>query len=216
MDPRLTQYITNFLFGPIGNRSNVVEFQRFAEMYVYCVRGTIDDRISVLLASLGKSETETTEIPFSLIKEVRAFALTHFNPTIITEFFQYVEAIVASYMRALRLESGPQYKSWESKGFRVVKECVQKLAESLVCDVLQQGTSLVTRHDAEKWLQYNSTFIKMLESVFSHLYNYRASSKSLQDDMVSVRRKSVIPETNTNLLPFCEGNSLSVLLSNGL
>ena len=70
MDPRLAQYITNFLFGKIGARSPVVEFQRFAELYVYCVRGTIDERITVLLASLGQNDAESPEIAYPLIKEV--------------------------------------------------------------------------------------------------------------------------------------------------
>lgn len=70
MDPRLAQYITNFLFGPHGNRLNIVEFQRFAELYVYSVRGSVDDRISVLLASIGHSDADTSEIAYPLIKEV--------------------------------------------------------------------------------------------------------------------------------------------------
>jgi hypothetical protein len=72
MDPRLSQYITNFLFGPLGNRNPVVEFQRFAELYVYCVRGTIDERITVLMASLGlmNGDQESSEIAYPLIKEV--------------------------------------------------------------------------------------------------------------------------------------------------
>lgn len=71
MDPRLSQYITNFLFGPLGNRNPVVEFQRFAELYVYCVRGTVDERITVLMASLGQTDQEPSEIAYPLIKEVR-------------------------------------------------------------------------------------------------------------------------------------------------
>lgn len=71
MDPRLSQYITNFLFGPLGNRNPAVEFQRFAELYVYCVRGTIDERVTVLMCSLGQSEQEPNEIAYPLIKEVR-------------------------------------------------------------------------------------------------------------------------------------------------
>lgn len=70
MDPRLVQYITNFLFGPSTNRTNIVEFQRFAELYVYSVRGTYDDRISVLLASIGQSDSDVAEIAYPLIKEV--------------------------------------------------------------------------------------------------------------------------------------------------
>lgn len=117
---------------------------------------------------------------------------------------QYVEAVVSSYMRALRLESGSQFKSWESKGFRIVKECIQKLAESLACEVVQPGTQKVTRTDAERWLQQNPTFLKMLAHVFSHLYHYRATTKNPQEDTLSVRRKSIAIEYN-QLLPFCEG-----------
>lgn len=107
-------------------------------------------------------------------------------------------------MRAIRLESSFQYKSWESKGFRVVKECIQKLAESLAYEVVQQGTQKVTRIDAERWLQRTPTFVKMLEYVFLHLYHYRASTKNPQDEAIAIRRKSVVAESN-KLLPFCEG-----------
>lgn len=71
MDPRLAQYITNFLFGSLGNRSNIVEFQRFAELYVYSVRGSVDDRINVLLASIGQTDVDSTEMAYPLIKEVQ-------------------------------------------------------------------------------------------------------------------------------------------------
>lgn len=70
MDPRLAQYIVNFLCGTIENRSNVVDVQRFSELYAYCVRGTIDDRVKMLLSSLGKSYAENVDIDYPLIKEV--------------------------------------------------------------------------------------------------------------------------------------------------
>lgn len=84
-------------------------------------------------------------------------------------------------MRALRLEAGPQYKSWEARGFRIVKDCVQKLAESLAYDVVTQGTQKVTRMDAERWLQKNPVFLRMLEHVFLHLYHYRAVKNTNED-----------------------------------
>lgn len=84
-------------------------------------------------------------------------------------------------MRALRLEAGPQYKSWESRGFRIIKDCVQKLAESLAYDVVTQGTQKVTRPDAERWINENPVFLRMLEHVFLHLYHYRAV-KNPSDD----------------------------------
>lgn len=77
MDPRLAQYITNFLFGSLGNRSNIVEFQRFAELYVYSVRGSVDDRVNVLLASIGQADADSTEMAYPLIKEVFTFVPFH-------------------------------------------------------------------------------------------------------------------------------------------
>lgn len=196
MDPRLAQYITNFLFGPLGQRATFVDLPRFAELYVYTVRGTLDERITVLLGSLGQPpDSESTEIAYPLIKE-------------------YVEAVVSSYMRAIRLEGGPEFKSWESRGFRIVKECIQKLAESLVYDVVQQGTQKVTRADAERWLSKNPIFLKMLEHVFSHLYNYRSVKNSSEErkkddsDDSKSRRKENFPQQEVVLhamLPLCEG-----------
>ncbi|XP_058819255.1 MTOR-associated protein MEAK7 [Topomyia yanbarensis] len=196
MDPRLAQYITNFLFGPLGSRIGFVELPRFAELYVYTVRGTGDERINVLLSSLGQTlDSEPTDIAYPLIKE-------------------YVEAVVSSYMRAIRLEGGAEFKSWESRGFRIVKECIQKLAESLVYDVVQQGTQKVTRADAERWLSKNPIFLKMLEHVFSHLYNYRIVKNSSDDrrkddtDDGKGRKKENVPHQEVVLhamLPLCEG-----------
>lgn len=123
---------------------------------------------------------------------------------------QYVEAVVSSYMRAIRLEEGPQFKSWEAKGFRIIKECIQKLAESLVYDVVQQGTQKVTRQDAERWLQSNPTFLRMLEFVFSRLYQYRgnkAVSQQQQEEPVTVRKSY-----ECRMLPMCEGEQRIVIL----
>lgn len=115
-------------------------------------------------------------------------------------------------MRAIRLESSLQFKSWESKGFRIVKECIQKLAESLASEVVQQGTQKVTRQDAVRWLQQSPTFVKMLEYVFLHLYNYRPTTKNPQEEAITVRRKSIVAESN-KLLPFCEGESISTIFA---
>lgn len=186
-DPRLAQYISNFLFGWAAARSQVVEFQRFAELYVFCTRGTIDERISVILGSLGQSES--ADIAYPLIKE-------------------YVEAVVSSYMRAIRLEEGPQFKSWEAKGFRIIKECIQKLAESLVYDVVQQGTQKVTRQDAERWLQGNPTFLRMLEFVFSRLYQYRGNKGVTQQQQQQQEQQEPVVAKKSyecRMLPMCEG-----------
>lgn len=108
-------------------------------------------------------------------------------------------------MRAIRLETGFNFKSWENKGFRIVKECIQKLAESIVSDIVQENGHKVGRQDAVRWLERSPTFVKMVEYVFLHLYHYRpTTAKNTQEEAVAVRRRSIIVN-NSELLPFCEG-----------
>lgn len=126
MDARLAQYIANFLFGPAGNgRQPQAEFQRFAELYVFCVRGTIDERMGVMLASLagsnggGSGAAGTSAAAGAKAKATEAAASTMANGNrdangcdaaadgyeipypLVKEF---VEAVVSSYIRAIRLQ----------------------------------------------------------------------------------------------------------------
>lgn len=65
------QYITNFLFGRAAQRQQTVEFEKFAEMYVFCIRGTVDERLQVLLKCLGKTDSESPiDVTYILVKEV--------------------------------------------------------------------------------------------------------------------------------------------------
>lgn len=111
-------------------------------------------------------------------------------------------------MRALRLEAGQQYKSWESRGFRIVKDCVQKLAESLSFDVVTQGTQKVTRIDAERWIQKNPVFLRMLEHVFLHLYNYRAVKNTNEDKNKDKSDESGSGQGSGKIKQFCMEISL--------
>lgn len=70
MDPRLLQYLNNYLFGIGDERQGTVDLERFAELFVFCTRGTVDEKTKVLLISLGKSDNESNDIPYILVKEV--------------------------------------------------------------------------------------------------------------------------------------------------
>lgn len=184
MDPRLAQYISNYLFGPLASRVPYTDMKKFAELFVHCVRGSIDDRAVTLFKCLGQQSSES-DIAYPLVKE-------------------YVEAVAGSYIRALRLEGDIRFKSWESKNFKTDKDCVQKLAENLVYEVVTQGTQKVTRRDVEKWLQVKPILIKMLSHVFIHLYSYRPQGVKQSDDALELR-KLLSNQYETNLLPVCEG-----------
>ncbi|KAK9732424.1 tld [Popillia japonica] len=128
MDARLSQYINNYLFGKGEARLITVDLERFAELFVYCTRGTVDEKLKVLLISLGKETDANGDIPYTLVKE-------------------YVESIVSSYMRIQRICNTIQFKSWKSRGCFVSPQNVQRLAESLTYE-LARG-ELITRRSLE-------------------------------------------------------------------
>lgn len=186
-DPRLGQFLSNFLFGPVNSRSTTVDFQRYAEMFVYCTRGTIDERTNVLFWVIGSDPMDSGNIELS------------YPP--IREF---VEAVCSSFLRAVKLQNSPEYQSWENKGFRICSEFVQKLAESYSSD-MQLRAQKVSRQEVENWFQRNPSFGCMLAYVFTHLYSLRPPQKqsSQQDDIKEeAQRKHIQLDC---LLPFCEG-----------
>lgn len=73
MDPRLLQYINYYLFGKGDNRLQTVDLERFAELFVYCTRGTVDEKLKVLLISLGKTDLDSADVPYILVKEVSTY-----------------------------------------------------------------------------------------------------------------------------------------------
>lgn len=106
-------------------------------------------------------------------------------------------------MRAIRLGAFPAYKSWDEKKFQIMNENVQKLAENLAYEAVQQGTQKVSISDIERWIQCNPTFIKMLEYVFHHLYNIRLRADTAKDH-AAVHRQNEWMNRHC-LLPMCTG-----------
>ncbi|XP_066260653.1 MTOR-associated protein MEAK7 [Euwallacea similis] len=192
MDPRLLQYINNYLFGWSDQKMSTADLERFAELFVFCTRGTVDEKVKVLLTSLGKSEGEGSDIPYSLVKE-------------------YVESIVCSYMKIQKLSNSKQYKSWSSRGCTTHLQNSQRLAESLTKDLASE--SPISRRLLETWLQGSTVLGQLLLFVFMHLYNISHKDKSTS--LVSANPESDQSTTNggdgvkeRSLVPYCRGLDL--------
>lgn len=192
MDARLLQYINNYLFGKGEMRSQTVELERYAELFVYCTRGTVDEKLKVLLQSLGRNDSESDDVPYILVKE-------------------YVESIVSSYMKIQKLVNKKQFKSWHSRGCFISPQNVQRLAESLAYQ-LASG-DCITRRALEVWLQGSTIFVQLLLFVFTHLYSISHRDKTIQNERTNISQCTV-EEPNTecsktrSLVPFCKGLDL--------
>ncbi|CAG9834864.1 unnamed protein product [Diabrotica balteata] len=156
VDPRLLQYLNNYLFGLGDLRQTTVELEKFAELFVFCTRGTVDEKVKVLLTSLGNNDSESSDIPYMLVKE-------------------YVESIVASYMKIQKLSNNKQYKTWFSKGCFTLPQNIQRLAESLTHE-LATG-EIITRRTLETWLQGATLLGQLLLYVSMYLFSITHKEK---------------------------------------
>ncbi|XP_017767833.1 PREDICTED: TLD domain-containing protein 1 [Nicrophorus vespilloides] len=195
MDARLSQYIHNYLFGSGEARTQAVDLERFAELFVYCTRGTVDEKLKVLLVSLGRQENDNSNVPYLLVKE-------------------YVESIVSSYTKIQRLSNTKQFKSWQSRGCFISPQNVQRLAESLIHE-LATG-ELITRHSLEVWLQGSTVLGQLFIFVFKHLYSIshreKVQASSTEKSNVAHYPCEEAPiveaDKDRSLVPYCRGLDL--------
>ncbi|XP_064075034.1 MTOR-associated protein MEAK7 isoform X2 [Vanessa tameamea] len=163
IDPRLAQYLTNFLFGSGQQKTATVEFNRFAELYVYNVRGTVEERMMVTYNCLGMDYNEDVELPFQLLKE-------------------YCESIVSTYIKIVKSSSSKRARTWIDKGFRATASHVQALGEAVAASVGgdTESPQHCTAQQLSKWLQSNILLKQVAELVYVNLYgiNKRAGDES--------------------------------------
>ncbi|KAJ8955902.1 hypothetical protein NQ318_005450 [Aromia moschata] len=189
MDARLLQYLNNYLFGIGDQRQNTVDLERFAELFVFCTRGTVDEKVKVLLTSLGKSDSESDDIPYILVKE-------------------YVESIVASYMKIQKLSNTKQFKSWFSRGCFTSAQNIQRFAESLTYE-LATGES-ITRRALEVWLQggHRSRPAALVCLHVSVQYFAQGKGGSCERKISDEQVVATEREKDRSLVPYCRGLDL--------
>ncbi|XP_053618499.1 MTOR-associated protein MEAK7 isoform X2 [Plodia interpunctella] len=181
IDPRLAQYLSNFLFGSGQQKSPTVDFNRFAELYVYNVRGTVDERLMVTYNCLGKDYNESVELPYQLIKE-------------------YCESIASTYIKILKSSNSRRAKTWIEKGFRGKASHVQALGEAIAATVggdLDSPHHHCTADQLSKWLQLNTLLKQLAELVFVNLYGINKKSGD--------ESPTPMPPMSPSLLPMTEG-----------
>ncbi|XP_048001119.1 MTOR-associated protein MEAK7 isoform X1 [Leguminivora glycinivorella] len=153
IDPRLAQYLSNYLFDMGSQKAVTCDFTRFAELYVYNVRGSVDQRMMVTYRSLG-NYSENDELPYQLIKE-------------------YCEAIASTYIKVLKTSGGKRAEKWIDKGFRGKAAAVQTLGEAVASGVGSDPDSppqAVTSKQLSNWLMTDTLLKHMTEMVYTTLY----------------------------------------------
>ncbi|XP_048484110.1 MTOR-associated protein MEAK7 isoform X2 [Plutella xylostella] len=152
IDPRLAQYLSNFLFGFGPNKSETCDFNRFAELYVFNVRGNPDERMTAIYNCLGK-QFDDSEVEYQLVKE-------------------YCESIASTYIKMLKSNSQGVASQWVQKGFQGKARHVQALGEAVAAGIsdCDPPPATVTSSHMSKWLSYETLLRELSQLVFSTLY----------------------------------------------
>ncbi|CAH0597171.1 unnamed protein product [Chrysodeixis includens] len=162
IDPRLAQYLSNFLFGSGPQKAASCDFNRFAELYVYNVRGTTDERMMVTYNSLGMDYNDSVELPYQLLRE-------------------YCESIASTFIKVLKATTSKRAQVWITKGFRGRASHVQALGEAVAASVNTDSDTAINQCSAtqlSKWLQLNILLQQMTEMVFVNLYGINRDETS--------------------------------------
>lgn len=222
IDARLLQYINNYLFSKGDAKSATVDLERFAELYVYCIRGTVDEKLKILLCSIGpppENEAGSSAAP----KEPSSAHATdpehlaeNAPHVLVKEVRTYIESVVASYMKIQKLTNSKQFKTWHSRGCYIHPQNIQRVAESLIYELATTGDQ-TTRRALELWLQGSTVLGQLLIYVFNHLYGISHRDMILQPEVINekcsvdhyVSAEPISPDDKErSLVPYCRGLDL--------
>ncbi|XP_049879997.1 MTOR-associated protein MEAK7 isoform X2 [Pectinophora gossypiella] len=187
IDPRLAQYLLNYLFGPPARRQPTCDFNKFAELYVYNIRGTVEEKMQVVASSLGSDQAQ--EIQYQLLRE-------------------YCESIVSTYVRMIKSSNHPNPAKWIEKGFRGKASNVQALGETVAAGVHQDMDNPATACTSDqiyRWVQSNTLLQGMSELVFENLYGMHEQRERTMSVVEEQRPEQHAQNAQPSLLPFPEG-----------
>ncbi|KAJ2941347.1 hypothetical protein O0L34_g3547 [Tuta absoluta] len=191
IDPRLAQYLSNFLFGFGPDKQSQCDFNKFAELYVFNMRGTPDEKTKALFECLGKEYSPSTVVSYQLLRE-------------------YCESVVSTYIRMIKCSRHPAPKLWIEKGFRGKANHVQALGEAVASTVAADPDNPNTEYPATEvtqWITGNSLLAGMSETVFESLYGVTEGREKRVRDLGPASQGEGSAPQGTTLLPHPDGIS---------
>ncbi|CAB3229420.1 unnamed protein product [Arctia plantaginis] len=174
IDPRLAQFLSNFLFGYGAQKAQQCDFQRFAELYVYNNRGSPEERVTTIYNSLGMDYNSSSELPYQLLRE-------------------YCEALASTYLKVLKSSTSKRAQKWINKGFRGKPSHVQALGEAVAAAVggdVDPPPNTCNSDQIYRWINTNILLKQMTEMVFVNLYG---AQKKIEDNTPLHAVPSLLP-----------------------
>ncbi|EDW77895.1 uncharacterized protein Dwil_GK24727 [Drosophila willistoni] len=155
----LAESTAQFLFMPTkpGQQCINIQLRKFAEPYYAMERGTIDQKLQLLLSSLQKSGSSDI-----------------FN---IKQLEQYIYSVIKSYIHLESTSKGSCIKPWQDVGFNTTERSTVTFVKGLVRNLGKETEHNMTNEALERWLHITPQFLQIWREVFVQLYSRHGGSK---------------------------------------
>ncbi|BFF94630.1 MTOR-associated protein MEAK7 [Drosophila madeirensis] len=154
----LAESTAQFLFIPTkpGQQTVNIPLKKFAEPYYIMERGTMDQKMHMLLGSLRRNGAD------------------HFN---VKQLEQYLYSVIKSYVHLETTAKGSGIKDWQELGFLTTERSACSLAKGLMRNMGNQLEHSMHSEALERWLHVTPQFLLMWREVFVQLYSRHGGSK---------------------------------------
>lgn len=154
----LAESTAQYLFTPTkpGQQCVNLQLKKFGEPYYIMERGTIDQKMQMLLGSMERSGNDT------------------FNSK---QLEQYIYSVIKSYVHLESTAKNSGIKEWHDLGFNTTERSAATFAKGLMRNLGKELEHTMPNDALERWLHVTPQFLQIWREVFSQLYCRHGGSK---------------------------------------
>ncbi|KAH8248935.1 hypothetical protein KR032_004384 [Drosophila birchii] len=154
----LAESTAQFLFTPTkpGQQCINIPVKKFGEPYYIMERGTIEQKMQMLLGSLEKGGNDT------------------FNSK---QLEQYIYSVIMTYVHLESTSKASGIKDWQDLGFNTTERSACTFAKGLMRNLGKELEHNMPSEVLERWLHVTPQFLQIWREVFNQLYSRHGGSK---------------------------------------
>ncbi|XP_020806444.1 TLD domain-containing protein 1 [Drosophila serrata] len=154
----LAESTAQFLFTPTkpGQQCINIPLKKFGEPYYIMERGTIEQKMQMLLGSLEKGGNDT------------------FN---CKQLEQYIYSVLMTYIHLESTSKTSGIKDWQDLGFNTTERSACSFAKGLMRNLGKELEHNMPSEVLERWLHVTPQFLQIWREVFNQLYSRHGGSK---------------------------------------
>lgn len=188
----LAESTAQFLFMPTkpGQQCINIPLKKFGEPYYIMERGSIEQKMQMLLASMQRSSTDSFNIKQleqvsereresdTIISYLYSLVIYLCNClSICLPSFQYIHSVIKSYVHLESTSKSSNIKDWQDLGFITTERSACTFAKGLMRNLSKDLEHTMPNETLERWLHVTPQFLQLWREVFAQLYTRHGGSR---------------------------------------